>query len=96
MSTAACVPETWELTGEDARKTLASTGRLRLLGDAFVRLRLADRTSHSRSLAFVTSLVLVQGLIVMVGFAAAFGSSGVSSVIVGTIRSAAPGPAAIF
>jgi len=93
MSTASRVPETWELTGDDARKTLASTGRVRLLKDAVVRLRRADGTSHSRSLAFVTSLVLVQGLIVIVGFAAAFGSSGVSNVIVDAIRSAAPGPA---
>ena len=93
MSTAVRVPETWELTGDDARETLATTGRLRLLKDAFMRLRLADGTSHARSLAFVTSLVLVQGLIVMVGFAAAFGSSGISNVIVDTIRSAAPGPA---
>ena len=93
MSTASRVPETWELTGDDARKTLASTGRGRLLKDSLVRLRRADGTSHSRSLAFVTSLVLVQGLIVIVGFAAAFGSSGVSNVIVDAIRSAAPGPA---
>ena len=93
MSTATRVPETWELTGDDARETLASTGRLQLLKDAVVRLRHADGTSHSRSLAFVTSLVLVQGLIVIVGFAAAFGSTGVSNVIVDAIRSAAPGPA---
>lgn len=93
MSTAARVPETWELTGDDARETLAATGRMRLLKDAFVRLRAADGTSHSRSLAFVSSLVLVQGLIVIVGFAAAFGSYGVSSVIVDTIRGSVPGPA---
>ena len=73
MSTAAKVPETWELTGDDARKTLVDTGRLQLLKDSFVRLRAADGFSHSRSLAFVTSLVLVQGLIALVGFAAAFG-----------------------
>lgn len=93
MSTAARVPETWELTGDDARQTLASTGRVQLLKGAFGRFRLADGTSHSRSLAFITSLVLVQGLIVLVGFAAAFGSSDVSNVIIDTIRSAAPGPA---
>jgi YihY family inner membrane protein len=93
MSTATKVPETWELTGDDAREALASTGRLQLLKDAVVRLRRADGTSHSRSLAFVTSLVLVQGLIVIVGFAAAAGSTEVSTVIVDTIRSAAPGPA---
>lgn len=93
MSTAARVPETWELTGDHARQTLRSTGRVRLLKGAFTRLRLADGTSHSRSLAFATSLVLVQGLVVLVGFAAAFGSYDVSNVIVDTIRSAAPGPA---
>ncbi len=93
MSTAVKVPETWELTGDDAREALAATGRLRLLKDAVVRLRHADGTSHSRSLAFVTSLVLVQGLIVIVGFAEAVGSNGLSDVIVDTIRSAAPGPA---
>ena len=93
MSTAARVPETWELTGDDARETLSATGRVRLLKDAVIRLRHADGTSHSRSLAFVTSLVLVQGLIVIVGFAAAIGSSTVSGVIVDTIRSATPGPA---
>ena len=38
----------------------AHTGRRRLLRDAFVRLRVADGFSHARSLAFMTSLVLVQ------------------------------------
>jgi YihY family inner membrane protein len=93
MSTATKVPETWELTGDDARKTLLDTGRLQLLKDAFVRLRAADGFSHSRSLAFVTSLVLVQGLIALVGFAAAFGNRGLSREIVAAIQSAAPGPA---
>ena len=68
--------ETWELTGDDARKTLLDTGRWQLLKDSFVRLRLADGFSHARSLAFVTSLVLVQGLIALVGLASAFGSGG--------------------
>jgi YihY family inner membrane protein len=93
MSTAAKVPETWELTGDDARKTLLDTGRVQLLKDAFVRLRAADGFSHSRSLAFVTSLVLVQGLIALVGFAAAFGDLRMSREIVAAIESAVPGPA---
>ncbi len=93
MSTATKVPETWELTGDDARKTLLDTGRLQLLKDAFVRLRAADGFSHSRSLAFVTSLVLVQGLIALVGFAAAFGDLRMSREIVAAIESAVPGPA---
>ena len=93
MSSAAKVPETWELTGDDARKTLLETGRLQLLKDSFTRLRAADGFSHARSLAFVNSLVLVQGLIVLVGFAAAFGSLRVSREIVAAIESAVPGPA---
>jgi YihY family inner membrane protein len=93
MSTASKVPETWELNGDDARQTLLASGRLRLLKDAFVRLRAADGFSHARSLAFVTSLVLVQGLIALVGFAAAFGNRGLSREIVAAIQSAAPGPA---
>jgi YihY family inner membrane protein len=93
MSTATKVPETWELTGDDARKTLLDTGRVQLLKDAFTRLRAADGFSHSRSLAFVTSLVLVQGLIVLVGFATAFGDLRMSREIVAAIESAIPGPA---
>ena len=93
MSTAALVKETWNLTGDDARKTLGSTGRLVLLKDAVVRLRAGDGTSHARSLAFLGSLVLMQALVAVVGFAIAFGSSGVSSVIVDTVRASAPGEA---
>lgn len=93
MSTAAKVPETWELSGDDARKTLLETGRWQLIKDSFVRLRAADGFSHSRSLAFVTSLVLVQGLIALVGFAAAFGDLRMSREIVAAIESAVPGPA---
>ena len=93
MSTAARVPETWEYQGDDPKETLARTGRMRLLTSAFTRFRQADGTSHSRSLAFATSLVLVQAIVVLVGFAVAFGQSGITSTIVETIRSAVPGPA---
>ena len=93
MSTAARVPETWERTDDDPKQTLARTGRLSLLASAFLRFRQADGTSHARSLAFATSLVLVQAIVVLVGFAAAFGQSGITSTIVETIRSAVPGPA---
>jgi YihY family inner membrane protein len=93
VSTAPRVPETWEFEGDDPKETLARTGRTHLLVSAFTRFRQADGTSHSRSLAFATSLVLVQGIVVIVGFAAAFGQSGITSTIVETIRSAVPGPA---
>ena len=92
MSTASHVQETWELTGDDARETLASTGRMTLLKDAVIRLRAADGTSHSRGLAFAVSLVLVQGLVVVVGFAVATGSAGFRQLLLDTIHASAPGP----
>ena len=92
MSTASHVKETWDLSGDDARVTLASTGRVALLKDAVVRLRAADGTSNSRGLAFAVSLVLVQGLVVVVGLAVAFGSAGFRQLLLDTIEASAPGP----
>lgn len=92
MSTASHVKETWGLTGDDARRTLASTGRLELLKDAVIRLRAADGTSHARGLAFAVSLVLVQGLVVVVGLAVATGSAGFRQLLLDTIQASAPGP----
>jgi YihY family inner membrane protein len=92
VSTASHVKETWNLTGDDARQTLASTGRIALLKDAAVRLRAADGTSHSRGLAFAVSLVLVQALVVVVGLAVALGSAGFRQLLIDTIQASAPGP----
>jgi YihY family inner membrane protein len=92
MSAAQFVPETWELTGDDARETLARTGRKRLVRDAFVRFRASDGFSHARSLAFVTSLLLVQGVILLVGAAAALGDTDLSASILRAITEAIPGP----
>jgi len=92
VSTASLVKETWELTGDDARKTLLSTGRTELLKDAIVRLRAADGTTHARGLAFSISLVLVQGLVVVVGLAVATGSAGFRQLLLDTIQASAPGP----
>jgi len=96
VSTATPVPETWELTGDDAREMLLSHGRRHLLRDAFVRLRAADGFSHARSLAFCISLVLVQAIIGLVGLGAALGRTGTSEVIVRSLRAAVPGPASQF
>lgn len=93
MSTATRVPETHELTGDDARATLARVGARRLAIDSFQRLRAADGTSHSRSLAFMVSLLLVQGLVVLLGLATAFGTVSLTTTIADTIGSAVPGPA---
>jgi len=93
MSTATPVPETWQLTGDDARETLLHLGRRNLIRDAFQRLRSADGFSHARSLAFVAALVLVQAIIALVGLAAALGKTDASDLIVRSIKAAAPGPA---
>ena len=93
MSTAGRVPETWELDGDDARKTLATVGRRKLLRDAFMRLRFADGFSHARSMAFATSLVLVQGVIALVGLAAVLGDTSIARTLVRVSKAAAPGPA---
>ena len=94
MSTAQLIPETWELTGDDAKATLRSCGRARLVRDAFQRLRFADGFSHARSMAFMISLASIQGLIAMVGLARAFGERGASQVIERSVQGAAPGPVA--
>jgi len=93
MSTASPVPETWELTGDDAWRTLESTGRFRLVADAFRRFRAADGTSHARSMAFLSILIVVQGVVIVLGLASAIGQGNLTDLIVGTLRSAAPGPA---
>ena len=72
------VPETWQLTDDDAKETLARTDRTELVKDAFTRLRYSDGFSHARSMAFLTSLVFVQGVIAAVGIASAIGAGTVS------------------
>jgi YihY family inner membrane protein len=93
MSSVDPVPETWELSGDDARATLASTGRRRLAGDAFRRFRAADGTSHARSMAFLSGLIFIQGIVTVLGLASALGEGTLSRLIVDTLQSAAPGPA---
>jgi YihY family inner membrane protein len=93
MSSVELVPETWELTGDDAWETLASTGRLRLARDAFRRFRTADGTSHARSMAFLSELIVIQGIVVALGLASALSDGNLSRLIVDTLRGAAPGPA---
>lgn len=93
MSTASVVPETRGLSGEDAWATLRRVGRRQLVVDAFQRLRVSDGFSHARSLAFMTSLVAMQGIIGTVGLAAVVGGTGFSDMVVATVKRAVPGPA---
>src|SRR4051794_27066963 len=92
MSTASTVRETHNLTGDDAWRTLATTGWAKLLRDAFTRLRAADGFSHARSLAYALSLVCVQGLIALVGLAMELGQTAFSRTIRNAVVYGVPGP----
>ena len=93
MSSANGVPETRDLTGSDVKETLRHTGSMRLLRDAFERLRASDGFSHARSMAFATSLILVQAVIALLGLASVLGAGRVSDAIVGMLQDVFPGPA---
>jgi YihY family inner membrane protein len=93
MSTATSVPETYELEGDDALRTLRSTGWGRLAKDSFVRFRAADGTSHARGLAFQVMLTLLPFVIAVVGLATALQVDELRQVITQTVDRFAPGPA---
>ncbi len=93
MSTASLVPETFDLSGDDAWSTLSRVGKRQLLKDAFMRMRVADGFSHARSLAFMTTLVAVQGVIGLVGLASLFDKGSIGIMVVATVRRAVPGAA---
>ena len=93
MSTATSVPETYELEGDDALRTLRSTGWAQLLKDSFVRFRAADGFSHSRALAFQVMLTLLPFLIAVVGLATAMNVDELRHLFTQTVDRLAPGPA---
>jgi YihY family inner membrane protein len=83
------------LTGDDAKETLEHTDRTALVKDALARLRASDGFSNARSMAFLSILVFVQGVIGAVGIASALGSGGLSDAIVKILQSIVPGPAGV-
>src|ERR1019366_1138454 len=87
------VPETRGLTGDDAWAVLKRTGWGRLAQDAFKRMRVADGFSHARSLAFLISLIAIEGLIGIGGVARVLDKGGVSKMSNGPVRRTVPGPA---
>jgi len=93
LSTAAEVPETRGLEGDDAVHTLRNVGAKALIRDSFVRFRRADAFSHSRALAFQLVLTLLPALIAVVGFASVLGEESFSRVLESTFKDLAPGPA---
>jgi YihY family inner membrane protein len=93
MSTASTVPQTYELEGDDALKTLRTTGTKKLLVDSFLRFRAADGFTHARALAFQVVLTFVPFLIAFVGFAKLLGQDRFTDAIRKSIAEVAPGPA---
>jgi YihY family inner membrane protein len=93
VSTAARVPETRDLEGDDALETLRDVGTWELVRDGLVRFRFADGFSHSRALAFQFALTVIPALIALVGFANVLGQQGFTDVLTQTVRDLAPGPA---
>jgi YihY family inner membrane protein len=93
MSTATSVPETYELEGDDALRTLRRTGWGQLAKDSFQRFRAADGFSHSRALAFQVTLALLPAVIATVGLATAMQASRFRQLVVQTVDRLAPGPA---
>jgi YihY family inner membrane protein len=93
MSTATSVPETYELEGDDALRTLRSTGWSQLLKDSFLRFRAADGFSHSRALAFQVMLTLLPFVIAVVGLATALDVHELRQLFTQTVDRLAPGPA---
>jgi YihY family inner membrane protein len=93
MTTASAVPITREeaLEGDEAFATLRRTGRRRLVLDAVARFRAADGFSHSRALAFQTTLTLLPALIAIVGLAAALEVESFTRIVRETIGQLAPG-----
>ena len=66
---------------------------MRLVRDAFKRMRWADGFSHARSVAFLLSLLFIEGVIALVGLASVLSSGGLSDAIVRGLKTAVPGPA---
>ena len=93
MSTATSVPETYELEGDDALRTLRHTGWGQLAKDAFVRFRAADGTSHARGLAFQVMLTLLPFVIAVVGLATVLNVDELRQLLTQTVDRVAPGPA---
>ena len=93
MSTATTVPETYELEGDDALRTLRRTGWGQLARDSLRRFRAADGTSHTRALAYQVTLTLLPAMIAAVGLATVLHQGHARQVLTQAVTRVAPGPA---
>jgi YihY family inner membrane protein len=92
MSTAQLVPETWELSGDDAAEVLRERRLGPVLVDSIRRFRVADGFSHARSLAFVTLLTVIPGVIALVGLATVAGAGSFRDGVIDLLVGLSPGP----
>jgi YihY family inner membrane protein len=92
MSTATTIPETHDLRGDDARATLAGIPLRVMLRDTLERLRWADGFSHARATAFQVVLTLVPGTVVLIALAGQLQWESLSTAIIRSAESLAPGP----
>src|SRR5262245_257746 len=96
MSTAAHVPETTTLSGDelsadDAVTTLRRYGRWNLVKNSFIRFRYADGFSNARALALQFCLSFIPLLIAVVGLSRALHQEKVGQVITETLARVLPG-----
>lgn len=92
MSRATFVPETYTLSGDDAKEVLKRTGRWRLAKSSVRRFAAADGTSHSRAVAHTGVLTFFPAVIGVVGLAGTFHLTRLRDVLDQTVASLAPGP----
>ena len=93
MSTVTEVPETYELSGDDAVETLADSRPDTIAKKAFIRFRYSDGFSFARSLAFQVVMTLIPGTIFVVALAALVGEGRLQGIVRTMIESLTPGPA---
>lgn len=96
MSTAAKVPQTRDMEGEelsadDAWATLRRGGIRTLLRDAFLRFRYADGFSHSRALAFQICLAVLPLVVALFGLSTTLHHEAPGQVLADVLGSLTPG-----
>ena len=91
VSTAQLVPETRELSGDEARAVMREARFWPLLFDSIRRLRAADGFTHARSLALVTVLTVIPGVVVVVGAAHALGANSFRAAVADVFNAISPG-----
>jgi YihY family inner membrane protein len=91
VSTAQLVPETRDLSGDEAMAVMREARFRQLLADSIRRLRAADGFTHARSLALVMVLTVIPGVVVVVGAAHALGANSFRMAVADVFNAISPG-----